>query len=291
MLQAFDHRLESTGRAAILALALTIVLGLGVLDYLTGTELSFSVFYTAPIMLAAWYGGLTVGLAVALVSAAVWASCDLAEGRQYTHDLIPVWNTLVRLAFFLIILKLLLLVRKNLALQQSLADSDPLTGLANRRFFVEQIERERLRAARQTECFTIAYIDLDNFKYVNDQLGHDVGDDLLKTVGETLVGQVRATDVVARLGGDEFALLLPLTDRGSAEVVIDKLNQQALSVMRARGWPVTFSIGAVSFSRPMQSTRDMIKYVDDLMYQVKKTGKNNIKYQAWPSPRATAARQ
>ncbi len=284
MLKLFDKCFESAGKSALLAISLTMVLCLGALDYLSGTELSFSVFYTAPIMLAAWYGGGVIGLGVALVSAAVWLLFDLAEGNQYSHELIPAWNTLVRLAFFLIILKLLLTVRKTLAQERNLADTDALTGLANRRSFVEQIERERLRGGRQAEPFTIAYIDLDNFKYVNDSLGHDIGDELLKTVADMLQRQIRSTDLVARLGGDEFAVLLPLTDKVAAGVVIDKLNQHASAAMAARAWPVTFSIGAVTFNRPMQTTRDMIKAVDDLMYQVKKSGKNNLRHEVWPVP-------
>ncbi|ALP53423.1 hypothetical protein Tel_09825 [Candidatus Tenderia electrophaga] len=282
MLKVFHKRLESVAKPTVLALGFGLVLVLGGVDYISGTELSFAVFYTAPIMLAGWYGGGRVGLTVALVSAAVWVLCDLAEGNQYSHELIPVWNTLARLGFFLIILRLLLTVRKTLEQEQSLADTDALTGLANRRFFVEQVERERLRFERQLEPFTIVYIDLDGFKYVNDHFGHDGGDELLETVADSLQQHVRASDLVARLGGDEFAVLLPLSDKAAAGVVIDKLNRQGLAAMAARGWPVTFSIGAVSFIRPMHSARDMIKAVDDLMYQIKKSGKNNLMHRVWP---------
>ncbi|MCW9013159.1 MAG: GGDEF domain-containing protein [Gammaproteobacteria bacterium] len=268
-------------RSCLLTTLLASLL-LGVVDYLVGPDISFSVFYTLPIMLAAWYGGKQTGLTVAGVSAAVWLAADLAAGSQYSNLLIPVWNTLVRLSFFLIILWLLLIVRDKLALEESLADTDPLTGLANRRFFQEQLEREYARVRRYPEPFTIAYFDLDNFKYVNDNLGHDVGDELLKTVASTLSNSIRATDFAARLGGDEFAVLFPKLEKDSVLAVLETLPAELLAAMGDNKWPVTFSIGAVTFSEVMGSSRDMIKQVDDLMYQVKKSGKNSIRHVVWP---------
>ena len=233
-------------------------------------------------MLAAWYAGKRVGLTIAVISAAVWLTADLAAGNQYSILFIPIWNTLVRLLFFLIVLWLLLIVRDKLALEESLADTDPLTGLANRRFFQEQLEREYARVRRYPEPFTIAYFDLDNFKYVNDTLGHDVGDELLKTVANSLSQNIRSSDFAVRLGGDEFAVLFPMLEKDAVLIALEKLRDELLKSMNDNQWPVTFSIGAVTFSEVMNSSRDMIKQVDDLMYQVKKSGKNNIQHLVWP---------
>lgn len=155
------HRyLQGLRASACLILALLATLLLGILDYSIGPDLSFSVFYTVPIMLAAWYGGWRVGLAIAIVSAGVWLTADIAAGSQYSTLLIPVWNTLVRLVFFLIILRLLFIVHTKLQLEESLADTDALTELPNRRFFQEQLDRECTRLRRYPEPFTIAYFDL-----------------------------------------------------------------------------------------------------------------------------------
>jgi len=270
----------SPSKCLLINVVCTLILG--VLDFLLGPELSFSVFYIIPITLAAWYGGKTAGLIVAATSAAVWFSADLAASSQYSTLLIPLWNTMVRLAFFIIILKLLLLVREKLLLEESLADTDPLTGLANRRYFHEQLEHEYARVHRYPQAFTIAYLDLDNFKYINDTMGHNVGDELLQNVAKTLVENIRNTDFSARLGGDEFAVLFPALDTSSALPVLMKIQQELLLSMKEKAWPVTFSIGAVTFSKVMASSRDMIKKVDDLMYDVKKTGKNNIRHLTWP---------
>ena len=282
MLKYMNIYLERMSAPKCLFITLAFSVLLGVLDYLIGPEFSFSVFYTVPIMMAAWYGGKLVGLTLAVVSAAVWVSADLAAGHNYTTLLVPVWNTLVRLTFFLIILWLLLVVHDKLVLEESLAHTDPLTGLANRRFFMEQLEREYARFRRYPEPFTIAYFDLDNFKYVNDSMGHDVGDQLLKVVALNLSISIRASDFAARLGGDEFAVLFPVLQKESARPVLEKFSGELQGVMRDKDWPVTFSIGAVTFTEVMESSRDMIKYVDDLMYAVKRSGKNNIRHVVWP---------
>ena len=255
---------------------------LGILDYLNGPELSFSVFYTAPIMIAGWYGGKSIGFIMVGISALVWLGVDLASGSHYSSIFVPVWNMLVRLVYFVIILWLLLIVREKLALEESLADTDPLTGLANRRFFQEQLDREFNRLRRYPEAITIVYLDLDNFKYVNDTLGHDVGDELLKTVAHSLSRNTRDSDYVSRQGGDEFAILFPLLGGEAVAGMFAKLQNELLHEMQERGWPVTFSIGAVTFTQIMDSSRDMLKRVDDLMYEVKKSGKNNIRHITWP---------
>ncbi|MDH5219381.1 MAG: GGDEF domain-containing protein, partial [Gammaproteobacteria bacterium] len=209
-------------------------------------------------------------------------SVDLISGGHYSSPLVPIWNMMVRLAFFVIILWLLLIVREKLALEESLADTDPLTGLANRRFFQEQLDREFNRLRRYPEAITIAYLDLDNFKYVNDTLGHDVGDELLKIVADSLSRNTRDSDYVSRQGGDEFAILFPLLEGEAVAGIFAKLQKELLREMQERAWPVTFSIGAVTFTQVMDSSRDMLKRVDDLMYEVKKSGKNNIRHITWP---------
>jgi diguanylate cyclase (GGDEF)-like protein len=262
------------GTAFVLALVLVAVTG-GV-DYLTGFELSFSLFYLAPVMLAAWFSGARATAAVVVLSACTWLVADLTAGHVYSREWIPVWNSLIRLAVFVLTALLLRTLRAALMAEQRLADSDPLTGLANRRAFCESLEQELARAARYGEAVTVAYFDLDNFKQVNDSMGHDTGDDLLRRVATTLRDHVRATDVVARLGGDEFALLYPRADYTSAARGLQKLREQLLAAMRERAWPVTFSIGALSYARPAVAVRECLAECDALMYQVKRHGKNDL---------------
>ena len=99
----FINYLEGLGAQRCFKLCLTGSFNIGMLDYLSGPELSFSVFYTVPIMLVAWFGGKKEGLILAVISAGIWISVDLVSGAQYNLLLTPLWNTLARLAFFLII--------------------------------------------------------------------------------------------------------------------------------------------------------------------------------------------
>ncbi len=157
-----------------------------------------------------------------------------------------------------------------------MAHTDVLTGLANNRAFYEQVDHEAERSRRYRHPLTIAYFDLDNFKTVNDQHGHDTGDAVLRMVGQVLKERVRKTDIVARLGGDEFADLFPETDYEEARSLTQNIRPHLLDAMKQNKWPVTFSIGTLVFSKPLDSTREMIKAADNLMYRVKKGGKNNI---------------
>ena len=246
------------------------------LDYVSGFELSFFLFYIGPISLAAWYCGALAGYSIALISSLLWLVADHAAGHIYTEAWISYWNSVIRLILFFILAQLLRKFKLVLAHETALAETDPLTGLLNRRSFKNHLEIEATRAARYGEPFTLAYFDLDNFKQVNDTLGHDAGDELLKCVAIILQGHTRASDYLARLGGDEFAVLLPVAPPESAKEALSKLRTELLSAMTAHDWPVTFSIGALSISHGPGSVEDLLRETDALMYQVKRSGKNNL---------------
>jgi diguanylate cyclase (GGDEF)-like protein len=124
----------------------------------------------------------------------------------------------------------------------------------------------------------VAYLDLDNFKEVNDRFGHSRGDSLLRLVAATIRTNLRKTDMVARLGGDEFALLLPETGYEPAAAVLRKIHQLLLGKMQRCGYPVTCSIGAVTFLRPAESVEELIKRADACMYAAKRGGKDRMKH-------------
>jgi diguanylate cyclase (GGDEF)-like protein len=112
----------------------------------------------------------------------------------------------------------------------------------------------------------------------NDRLGHHVGDLILMQVAQVMTNNLRATDIVARLGGDEFAILLPETDRQGSLQALPRLQRHLLIAMQEQDWPVTFSIGAITFQPPPPPLDEMVRLADGLMYEVKSTGKNAIKY-------------
>jgi len=251
----------------------------GIVDYTTGYELSFSVFYLLPIFYAVSFIGGRAGVVVSIISAAIWLQADISSGHVYSHPAIPYWNTLVRLAFFLIFTYLFSRLQSALTTAKQLAQLDPLTGIVNSRVFYERVGSELERSRRTTRPFTIAYLDLDNFKFVNDTFGHSTGDTLLRLVARTISETIRATDCVARMGGDEFALLLPETQDDFAHSVIDRVYQHLSDAMQAHGWPVTCSIGVATFMSPPPTVDALIQKADELMYAVKHSGKNSVQYE------------
>jgi diguanylate cyclase (GGDEF)-like protein len=263
------------------ASAYIVLVIIGIADFVTGPEISFSLFYLVPISLVTWVRSKGRGVLISIIAAITWLLADIAAGQTYSHPLIPFWNAIIRFGFFIIVTLLLSSLKNTLELKEQLAKTDFLTGVTNARSFFELADLEIYRAKRYQHPFTIVYIDLDNFKTVNDTCGHLTGDRLLRLVADTIRNNIRITDVLARLGGDEFAVLLPETDPEQSEIAINKVQTQLLDEMKKNNWPVTFSIGAVTFLKPPESVDEMIKKADDLMYSAKKNGKNIKKREVW----------
>lgn len=254
-----------------------IVFLLGIIDHLTGFEISFSIFYLLPIMLVAWLSKKRYAAIIALLSASTWLWADLASGHTYSHLAIPIWNSIMRLGLFLIVTFALSTIKRLLAEEQLFARTDFLTEAYNSRAFYELAKNEIDRANRFSRPLAIAYIDIDNFKQVNDTLGHSVGDNLLHIVVMTIKQITRSIDITARLGGDEFVILLPETGKENARIAINKILEGLLNVVKEKNWPITFSIGVV-ICYTSCTVDELIKEADSLMYVVKDSGKNRIEY-------------
>ncbi|WP_337881574.1 transporter substrate-binding domain-containing protein [Rheinheimera sp.] len=162
-----------------------------------------------------------------------------------------------------------------------MAGHDELTQLANRSLFMERLQSAIHQHARHNELLAVLFMDLDGFKLVNDQYGHDVGDELLVQLAQVLKYCVRKTDTVARFGGDEFVLLLTgLIDRDDAAIVAEKILQcledsMVLSVCQIR---VSASIGISVYPQDGTDATQLLKVADQLMYQVKQQGKNQYRF-------------
>lgn len=271
------ENIEKQNKSFIIAIGYIIIGVLGIIDTLTGKELDFSLFYVIPILIVTWHTGLGPGIVFSLISALVWLLSDVLSGHV-TLLSIYAWNTLIRLGFFLTIAFLLSRLLTVLEHEREIAHKDYLTGALNSLFFYNVLQMEINRSLRYKNLFTIAYIDLDNIKTVNDEFGHATGDEVLCFVVNQIKNSLRKVDVVARLGGDEFALLMPETNQKSAQVVLSKLQHNILAGMQKNNWPVTLSIGVLTCIDTPPTANEAIKKVDDLMYSVKKSSKNNIKY-------------
>jgi diguanylate cyclase (GGDEF)-like protein len=272
----------STGerrRMTWVAAALVLAVLVGLLDLATGYELSFGLFYLAAIGLASWRAGRTSGFALAAISAGIWLLADRAAGAVYSHPLIPFWNALIRLGFFAVVAQLIATLRLAMLREQGMARIDALTGTVNRRHFLERLQRELDSSRRYDHPLTIAYVDLDNFKQVNDSLGHAEGDRVLSSVARCLLDRLRRTDIVARFGGDEFTILLPETDQKAARTAIEAVRAELLARMADQRWPVTFSIGIVTSRRGDVGVDELVSTADELMYRVKRDGRDGLAFE------------
>lgn len=265
-------------KAAALALALASVVALGVLDQLTGFQVSFALLYLLPVSIAAWSGGRGVGLTVSVACAVAWHLSNQLAGETFGDWLIHLWNGATRLAIFCLVTLLLVRLRELLEQERSRSRTDFITGAHNTRAFYDLVASEILRAERRERPFTVAYLDLDNFKAVNDRFGHRAGDDALRAVVRATQSTIRRVDVVARLGGDEFGILFPETDAASARDIIPRLRDALLQEMSEHGWSVTFSIGAVTCMSPPSSVDELIRTADALMFRAKQGGKDAVVY-------------
>ncbi len=270
-------RMGAVRSPLMVALAMVLVGVVGLVDWFTGYELSFSVFYLIPVSLAAAYTGKPGGWIVSVSAGAVWFAVEY-HTHTYSSVFYPVWNGLVRMTFFCAIAHLISELRLRYAQLREQAVVDSLTGLLNTRGFYARATDELLRAKRYPRPITIAYLDLDDFKKVNDSLGHEAGDEVLRAVGQTLRSQTRSTDLAARLGGDEFAVLLPETDAEAAATAVAKLHKAVLALAGERRWPVGASVGVVTFQHAPENLEQVISAADHLMYAVKHAGKNGVRF-------------
>jgi diguanylate cyclase (GGDEF)-like protein len=130
---------------------------------------------------------------------------------------------------------------------------------------------------RHARPFTIAYVDLDNFKQINDTFGHAAGDQFLRDVSQQISRRLRVTDSLARLGGDEFVVLLPETDQAAAQLVLTDIHKSLQHVVADRDYKSTASVGAVTFHSSGDAEK-MIAIADEAMYAVKQSGKNKVEW-------------
>ncbi len=253
-----------------------LVTAVGYVHTLTGLAYEFHAFFIVPILGVSWFLGARFGYALALLAAIEWFLADqMLTGAQ--SSLLPLlFNTVIRLAIFAGGAWLVGSIRNTLLRESRLAREDALTKLPNRREFLERGHQAFAQAQRQGAPFAAVYIDLDRFKEVNDTLGHEIGDRLLRSVAAAMRAHVRASDVPGRLGGDEFALLLPNMKTDTVQVFVEKLRLALLDAMQAERWPVTFSIGVASYRTTPPDFDALLKQADELMYEVKRGSRDSI---------------
>ena len=261
---------------AMFGLLALLLLGLG--DYLaTAKLLEFSVFFAFPVSFFAWFLSRRTGVVASVISAAIIMGVNLSSPVHEINGSVAYWNALIWLGFFCLVTMVIAELKVHHDRERELARVDSLTRVPSRLAFYEFATAEISRARRFRLVTTLAYVDIDGFKGINDRMGHATGDKVLIAVARSMQRSIRDTDLVARIGGDEFALILPNTSKDAACKVLEKLMKAVTRSMRQSHWPVTFSIGAVTFLEPPESVDQMIQRADAIMYSVKQSGKDRLR--------------
>ena len=277
LIKKINEFLEKLPKPFLTFFGFLLVLAIGGLDTITSYDLSVTFLYLFPIILIAWYEGGLPATLISIFSAVTWAVSDLMSGHVYSNFAVPTWNALLVLGIFLIVAYFITAIKTLLIKERRHARIDDLTGVANIRSFYEQARIEISRSAIDKQPLTLAYIDIDNLRHVNDTLGHTAGDYLLHEAAQIMRSTVRSTDIISRLGGSKFAILMPETKNENATVIIYKVQEHLLDMVKKRGWPVTFSTGVVTCEGTTYTIDWLIKLAEELMNATRETGKNMVK--------------
>lgn len=248
------------------------------IDYQVTPQTSLSIFYLFPVSILTWFVGKKTGFVASGLSAMAWFLINSTYSYTENSIFVNSWNAAVMFLFLFIISCLLIELRKAKEREKESARIDPTTGLANKRLFFELARLEVKKVNRYRHPVTVVYMDVDDFRKINDSWGRNIGDKLLQTAAETIKNSLRETDITARIGGDDFVILLPGSGYEPANIVIRRLQKALLSAMEKNEWSATFSIGAATFINPPKSVDDMLQRADHLMYLAKNNGKNQIKH-------------
>jgi diguanylate cyclase (GGDEF)-like protein len=268
--------LGKQNKGVLIAVGVFLLAAGTAVDFATSPDFESSILYLIPVSFFAWFVSRRSGLFAAAMSAAITLGAHRAAAQLRGHAVVVYWNAFAWLGLYIFFVWMIAELRGLYERERRSSRTDPLTKIPNRRAFFEFLETEQSRAKRYGSPLTLAYLDLDNFKAMNDQFGHTRGDRLLRLVAKTMQKNVRQADVVGRMGGDEFAVLLPETSADAAGAVLQKLHAVLDAAMRRRKWPVTFSMGAVTFQPPPDSIQEMISKADEAMYAAKTSGNGRV---------------
>jgi len=262
-------------RALRLAAYVVLMLLVYWANVFTPSTARLAILYVVPVLLVTWTDGVVWGIVFGVASIGLR---EMVAWDQMPPDTPLGWriaNGAAYVAVVALAMAGLENLRRSQALLARLVIQDQLTNVLNARAFAERLTQELDRNRRYPRPLALMYMDLDNFKVINDTHGHQTGDAVLRLVADAMRSSVRQADVVGRLGGDEFAVLMPETDAQLADAAAKRLVASLRNVFK--GTPnVTASIGVVSCTATDASTDDLLRRADQAMYDAKKMGKDRV---------------
>lgn len=236
-------------------------------------QLGVSGSYWAYLSVLAFYFILTKNLAwkaniifMVIILPFAWSILDQSIATRFTAVLFGT-------SFFAYLSIREIYKQQDLLKQQAVTDN--LTGLYNRSLLQSSLENAINQSSRTGNAMTLIMLDLDHFKKINDELGHDVGDSVLKSIGEFLKNHFRASDMVFRIGGEEFLALIFNTDASSGKDVAEKLRREIEQLPLISDRPVTVSVGVSGLKSDM-SWEQWMKHCDENLYKAKSRGRNLV---------------
>ncbi len=272
--------LESPGKLPkpfLTFIGFLLVLAIGSLDSLTSYDISISLLYLLPIILIAWFEGGVSATIISIFSAITWAISDLVSGHIYSHVAVPIWNALMALGIFLIVAFSIVTIKNLLKKEREHGNTDDLTGTANIGFFYETARAEIRRSDAHKRPLSLAYICIDNLRYVNDVFGHIAGDYLLHEAAQIMRSALRSEAVVSRLGGARFAVLMPGTTNEAAISIIHTVQEHLRDMVKKNDWPVTFIAGVATCTDPTRTIDELIDMAEDRMNATNENNRNKAR--------------
>lgn len=260
-----------------LVLIVAEVVIITLVDYaVVGSYYSLDVFYCLPVLQAARLGAIhamrktdtQIPTYIAVFTGILWSMAEAKILPDFPLDAFLL-NAFSRSVTFTVIARIV----TKLWIEREYGLRDILTKLDNRAEFLQRFEIEQHRSERSSKSYSVMFIDIDQFKNLNDKFGHSTGDEALKKVADVLRQNSRKIDIMARIGGDEFALLLPETDDNSCELVLQRIKADADVEFQKRGWPISLSIGCVSETGGKRSIQEILHDADQIMYSIKNSKK------------------
>jgi diguanylate cyclase (GGDEF)-like protein len=272
----YDTSLRRLPDWAIFAIGMALVAAVAAFKITVAHDIPVADFLLIPV---AGIGWLVRDRAFAYIAAACTAAVTVViavEGQASAPLAAALAAAGVRFVLYLVVLALLGGIRQMQLAREQEARTDYLTGALNARAFEEAAVTEIERCRRYGQALSLLYLDVDDFKAVNDTFGHREGDSVLAELSHVMRGAVRTNDLVARLGGDEFAVLMPEANRFSALAVARRVRDEVGRVTTPDGHAVRCSVGIASYSGPPASVDALIHDADTLMYSAKEQGKDRV---------------
>jgi len=272
----FFDRLESIPGSASVCVVLVLCLGVGWIDVATGREVKVLPLYLTITSFGAWRLGRAGAVSSAALALSTWAAVQWFQPGNPWSWAIWLGNIGTQGIALLFVGMLVATLADQLRVARAANRKDALTGLQNRHGLMGDVAIAIALCRRNGRAMALAFIDLDNFKQVNDQHGHKAGDQLLQCCASVIAHSCRSTDIAARLGGDEFVIAMPEVQPAEARIIVDRLRESFMARPEVAGTPVSMTIGAVVDPRAASAIEHLLARADALMYEAKRAGKDRV---------------